>query len=100
MAKLDVRGGLFVDALRLHCAPGEAADGDAAAAAAAAAADAAPPERISPWFGGEGGDECPLTCEAGVGSYRSGGLVEGLVASGGERIDRLEMHKCTGDLDV
>ena len=105
LARLDVRAGLFVDAVRLHCAP------------AAVAAEATEPEsirgmdgpgvgadgpRVSDWYGGPGGDTCPLHCEGdgSAASYRSGGLVEGLIASGGERIDRLELGRCTGDLEV
>jgi len=100
---LDVRGGWFVDALRFHCAPAEVDDEADAVEADPEEADdpedTADAPRMSDWFGGDGGDECPLSCSGG-GDYRSGGLVEGLLVGGGGRVDRIELAKCTGDLDI
>ena len=82
-------------------AAGEAAaatDGETPSLVAAAEGEASP--MVSEWIGGSGGYECPLSCAEGGGGYRSGGLVEGLVANGGGRVDRIEMHRCTGDLEV
>ena len=128
VARLDVRAGQYVDAVRFHCgvhaaeeaaeeAPAkeskeskeEAAEEAPAKESKEEAAEEAPAKEskeeavVSEWFGGAGGRECPLAC-SGDGNfvdYRRGGLVEGLVVSAGsERVDRLELGRCSSDLDV
>ena len=54
----------------------------------------------SDFFGGSGGDECRLGCAGGSGGWRRGGLVESVVIASGERVDRIELSKCTEDLAV
>lgn len=75
-------------------------------------------EDSSAWFGGKGGDECSLHCGGGgkreadgsgqgdgsmverMPSYRVGGVIETLTVSSGQRVDRLELTKCTKDLEI
>ena len=75
-------------------------------------------EDSSVWFGGKGGDECSLHCGGGgkreadgsgqgdgsmverMPSYRVGGVIETLTVSSGQRVDRLELTKCTKDLEI
>jgi len=111
---LDVRGGLFVDAVRLRCAPEGAAGAGASFERASGRSedelDGPKPgglqggreqddgrAEVSEWHGGSGGDVCPLACDDGA-SWRVGGLVEGVVAAGGDKIDRIELTKCSMDL--
>lgn len=113
LAALDVRGGLFVDAVRFHCAP----EDGAGAYDARLPTDAPLPgaedsggtggvqtdddTATSEWFGGSGGTECPLTClgdPASGSTWRVGGLVEAIVVAGGDKVDRLELTKCSKDL--
>ena len=105
---LDVRGGNMVDAVRLHCGPvadamedvmEDAADGDTRNGEAHVQAESS---LVSEWFGGTGGHECALTCDSHnlTDGWRTGGVVQSVTVSSGQRVDRLELARCSKDLEV
>lgn len=105
---LDVRGGNMVDAVRLHCGPvadameavmEDAGDGDARNGEAHVQAESS---LVSEWFGGTGGHECALTCDSHnlTDGWRTGGVVQSITVSSGQRVDRLELARCSKDLEV
>ena len=96
---LDVRGGRVVDAVRLHCGPVE----DAGDRNARDEEDHVQAESlVSEWFGGPGGHECALTCDSRnlTDGWRTGGVVQSVMVSSGQRVDRLELARCSKDLEV
>ena len=96
---LDVRGGRMVDAVRLHCGPVEdAGDRNARDEEAHVQAESL----VSEWFGGPGGHECALTCDSRnlTDGWRTGGVVQSVMVSSGQRVDRLELTRCSKDLEV
>ena len=120
---MDVRGGRMVDAVRLRCGAvdyddlsgrdadvrhggggggGGGGDGDGDGDGDGEPGEEGGPALVSEWFGGAGGAECAVLCSSENISdgWRTGGLVQGVVASAGERIDRLELARCTLDLEV
>ena len=94
---LDVRGGRMVDAVRLHCGPVEDAGG-----ALGEEAEVEAESLVSEWFGGQGGHECALTCDSRnlTEGWRTGGIVQSVMVSSGQRVDRLELARCSKDLEV
>lgn len=91
---IGVRGGKIIDSIRFHC-------GNALGAVSSNSSNESDPS-VSSWFGGDGGDECMLDCDGTnhSGGWRMGGLLHGLVASSGQRVDRIEMAKCSEDVEV
>lgn len=103
---MDVRGGNMVDAVRLHCGPVEAADSEGAEAAdgdGVEGGDGSDDDAlVSDWFGGKGGDECALACDSAniTDGWRTGGLIQSVLVAGGQRVDRLELARCSEDLEI
>ena len=110
---MDVRGGRMVDAVRLRCGAVDyddlsERDDDGALGVSGGGDDGVDDGEqggaslVSEWFGGSGGGECAVLCSSENISdgWRTGGLIQGIVAGAGERIDRLELSRCTLDLDV
>jgi len=56
----------------------------------------------SAWFGGDGGDECALGClsENHTEGWRIGGFISSLSIAAGMRVDRVELTKCSRDVDI
>ena len=95
-------------AVRLHCGPvgdamedvkEDAGDGDTRNGDAHVQAESS---LVSEWFGGTGGHECALTCNSHnlTDGWRTGGVVQGVTVSSGQRVDRLELARCSKDLEV
>ena len=57
---------------------------------------------VSDWWGGDRGDECALACDSRniTDGWRNGGLVQSVLVSSGQRVDRLELARCSEDLEV
>ena len=57
---------------------------------------------VSEWFGGPGGHECALTCDSRnlTDGWRTGGVVQSVMVSSGQRVDRLELARCSKGLEV
>ncbi|KAL1524863.1 hypothetical protein AB1Y20_019743 [Prymnesium parvum] len=56
----------------------------------------------SEWFGGKGGYECELACssENHTEGWRVGGFITSLTVAAGQRVDRIELTKCSKDVDI